>query len=170
MVELGDGTQGFVRPISATDADALQRFHSVLSQESIQLRYFYPHKQLSREEVAHFTQVDGVARVALVVERLGELIAVGRYDRLSDHMGAEVAFVVADSYQHRGLATTLLHRLIDVARLAGITWFIADVLAENSAMLSVFRDAGYPTQSKVELGVVELTMTIAQDGRKTPTG
>ena len=67
-------------------------------------------------------------------------------------------------------ATTLLHRLIDVARLAGITWFIADVLAENSAMLSVFRDAGYPTQSKVELGVVELTMTIAPDGRKAPTG
>ena len=168
VVELGHGTEWFVRPISATDGDALERFHSVLSQKSIQQRYFYPHQQLSRVEIAHFTQVDGVARVALVVERSGELIAVGRYDRLHDQMGAEVAFVVADSYQHQGLATTLLRHLIDMARTAGITWFIAEVLAENRAMLSVFRNAGYPTHSKVEFGVVELTMTIAQDVGKAP--
>ena len=102
-----------MRPISSADAGALVRFHGHLSARSIRMRYFSPHKELSPSEVAHFTQVDGEARVAFVVERAGELIAVGRYDRLDDQRVAEVAFVVADAYQHHGLATMLLHRLAD---------------------------------------------------------
>ena len=141
-----------VRPISSADAGALLRFHGHLSARSIRLRYFYPHEDLSPSEVAHFTQIDGEARVALVVERASELIAVGRYDRLDDHRVAEVAFVVADAYQHHGLATMLLHRLADAARSVGIERFIAEVLAENRAMLSVFHDAGFPIESKTECG------------------
>ncbi len=125
------------------------------------MRYFYPHKDLSPDEVAHFTQVDGVARVALVVERDMELIAVGRYDRLDDHTVAEVAFVVVDAYQHQGIATMLLQHLANTARSFGISHFTAEVLAENRAMLSVFHDAGFPTESKTEWGTVKLTMTIA---------
>ena len=139
------------------------RFHGRLSARSIQLRYFSPHNDLSPSEVAHFTQVDGEVRVALVVERARELIAVGRYDRLDDHRMAEVAFVVADAYQHHGLATMLLQHLANAARSAGITRFVAEVLAENRAMLSVFHDAGFPIESKTERDTVELTMTIAPD-------
>ena len=163
LITFDDGTTAVVRPIALADSGALLRFHGHLSTRSIQLRYFYPHKDLSPSEVAHFTQVDGEARVALVVERSRELIAVGRYDRLDDHRVAEVAFVVADAYQHRGLATMLLQHLAKAARSAGITRFIAEVLAENRAMLSVFHDAGFPIESKTEWGSVELTMTIAPD-------
>jgi RimJ/RimL family protein N-acetyltransferase len=163
VIELCDGTEAVVRHISPTDADALMRFHSHLSARSIQLRYFYPHLDLGTGELAHFTQVDGVARVALVVERANELIAVGRYDRFDDHTTAEVAFVVADAYQHQGLATMLLHQLVDRARRVGITRLVAEVLAENGAMLSVFRNAGLPIQFKTEWGVVLLTMTIGPD-------
>jgi GNAT superfamily N-acetyltransferase len=92
-----------------------------------------------------------------------ELIAVGGYDRLDDHRVAEVAFVVADAYQHHGLATMLLHRLAEAARSAGIERFISEVLAENRAMLSVFHDVGFPIESKTESGTVTLTMTIAPD-------
>src|ERR1700733_1175338 len=151
-ISLDDGTGAVVRPISSADAAALLRFHGGLSARSIQLRYFSPHKDLSPDEVAHFTQVDGEARVALVVERARELIAVGRYERLDDHRVAEVAFVVADAYQHQGLATMLLHHLADAALSAGITCFTAEVLAENRAMLSVFHDAGFPVESKTERG------------------
>lgn len=161
VVSLDDGTRVILRPISAAHAGALLRFHSRLSTQSIQLRYFYPHKVLSPDEVAHFTQVDGVARVALVVERGEELIAVGRYDRLDDHRVAEVAFVVADAYQHHGLATMLLQHLATAARSVGITRFTAEVLAENRAMLSVFHDAGFPIESRTEWDTVLLTMTIA---------
>ena len=99
LISFDDGTKAVVRPITSADSGALMRFHDHLSAKSIQLRYFSPHKDLSPSEVAHFTQVDGEARVALVVERARELIAVGRYDRLDDHRLAEVAFVVADAYQ-----------------------------------------------------------------------
>jgi GNAT superfamily N-acetyltransferase len=158
-----DGTHAVVRPIASADSGALLRFHGQLSARSIQLRYFYPHEDLSPSEVAYFTQVDGEARVALVVERASELIAVGRYDRLDDPRVAEVAFVVADAYQHHGLATMLLHRLADAARSAGIERFIAEVLADNRAMLSVFHDVGFPIESKAESCTVTLTMTIAPD-------
>ncbi len=155
-----DGIDALVRPIRTDDADALVAFHRGLSVASISRRYFYPHLELRAEEVAHFTQVDGRDRVALVVERAGELIAVGRYDRLADPSQAEVAFVVADTFQHKGVATMLLRRLADIARSAGITSLVAEVLAENSAMLSVFHAAGFPTVSKSEWGTIELTMAI----------
>jgi GNAT superfamily N-acetyltransferase len=166
VISFDDGTKAVVRPISSADSGALVRFHGHLSARSIQLRYFSPHKDLSPSEVAHFTQVDGEARVALVVERARELIAVGRYDQLADPRVAEVAFVVADAYQHHGLATMLLQHLADAARSAGITRFVAEVLAENRAMISVFHHAGFPIDSKTEWSTVELTMTIAPDSGK----
>jgi GNAT superfamily N-acetyltransferase len=168
-IHFQNGTEALVRPISPADSDALLRFHSRLSEGSVRLRYFNPHPELSSSEVAHFTQVDGEARVALVVECAGELVAIGRYDRLGDHEVAEVAFVVADGYQHRGLATMLLRRLAAAARSVGITRFTAEVLAENWAMLSVFRHAGFPIESKTERGTVELMMTIAPDRTATET-
>jgi len=163
LINFDDGTEAVVRPISSADSQALLRFHSRLSARSIQLRYFYPHTDLSPREIEHFTQVDGKDRMAFVVECARELIAVGRYDRLEDHRVAEVAFVVADAYQHHGLATRLLQRLADTARAVGITRFTAEVQGENGAMLSVFHDAGFPIESKTEWGTVMLTMTIAPD-------
>ncbi len=173
VVSLDDGTEAVVRPISPADASGLFELHSCLSAQTIRLRYFYPHRDLSPDEVAHLTQVDGVARVALVVERAGALIAVGRYDRLDDHRVAEVAFVVVDTYQHHGLATVLLQRLATTARSVGITRFTAEVLAENRAMLAVFRAAGFPTESKTEWGTIQLTMTIdseidVSEGQRDP--
>jgi RimJ/RimL family protein N-acetyltransferase len=163
---LSAGVHVLVRPITTRDAAALVRFHHGLSERSQFLRYFSPHAILSSDEVAHLTELDGVARFALVVELDGELIAVGRYNCLDDQRRAEVAFVVADAYQHRGIATQLLCLLIDAARSVGITTLVAEVLAENRAMLSVFFDAGFPTTSTCEWGTVEITIDIAP----APTG
>jgi GNAT superfamily N-acetyltransferase len=149
-----------VRPIASTDAAALVRFHAHLSRRSIQLRYFYPHRELQPAEIAHLTCVDGFNRVAYVVEHHGEIVAVGRYDRLEDRCSAEVAFVVADEFQHHGLGTTLLQRLVETATRAGIGDFKASVLAENSTMLAVFHGAGFPVAQTRVADVVELTMEI----------
>jgi RimJ/RimL family protein N-acetyltransferase len=165
-----DAGGNVVRPISSTDAVALLRFHGQLSEGSVRLRYFSPHKELSPSEVAHLTQVDGEDRAAFVVEHAGELIAVARYDRLNDPKVAEVAFVVADAYQHHGLATMLLRRLADAARPVGITRFVAEVLAENRAMLSVFHSAGFPIESDIEWGTVTLLMNIGTDAEEAATG
>jgi GNAT superfamily N-acetyltransferase len=149
-----------VRPIEPADAAALARFHAHLSARSVQLRYFYPHPELGPAELTHLTCVDGLNRVAYVVEHDSEIIAVGRYDRLDDPCCAEVAFVVADDYQNHGLGSMLLDRLVETAKRAGIGEFKASVLAENSAMLAVFHGAGFPMTQSRTFDVVELVMEI----------
>jgi RimJ/RimL family protein N-acetyltransferase len=157
---LSNGLSVDVRPVSPTDGGALVRFHAHLSQRAVTMRYFYPHLELRPEEVVHLTTVDGCDRYALVVTVNGELIAIGRYDRLDDRTQAEVAFVVANAFQHQGLATMLLGRLAQRAREVGITCLVAEVLAENAAMLAVFHGAGFPIESSSEWGTIELKMSI----------
>jgi GNAT superfamily N-acetyltransferase len=149
-----------VRPITPSDADALVRFHEELSDQTIRLRYFNLHRNLAPEEVAHLTCVDGLSRVAYVVEYEGEIIGVGRYDRCDKPCRAEVAFVVADEFQHHGLGAMLLGRLVETAKHAAIGEFCASVLAENAIMLAVFHSAGYPFTEERIGDVVELTMEI----------
>ncbi len=76
---LSDWTEARVRPISPDDGPALREFHRSPSDRSRFSRYFCSHPGLSSEDVQQLTSVDGVDRVALVVEVNGELIAVGRY-------------------------------------------------------------------------------------------
>jgi GNAT superfamily N-acetyltransferase len=149
-----------LRPIDSTDGAALLRFHRRLSSEAVRLRYFGAHPELQACEVAHLTCVDGFNRVAYVVENDGEIIAVGRYDRLVDRCSAEVAFVVADEFQDHGVGTMLLEQLTETARRVGIGEFKASVLVENSAMLAVFHGAGFPMTQTRTYDVVELTMEI----------
>ena len=166
---LVEGVDVILRPIVPDDRERLVEFHRQLSDRTIFLRYFYPHRVLGVEEVKHLTLLDGRDRAALVVDHDGTLVAVGRYERLAGSSEAEVAFVVADAFQHCGLGSVLLQRLATVARLAGITTFSADVLTENSKMLAVFRESGFATTSSVDCGTVHLQMTIG-GGRDTQVG
>ncbi|MDX6373829.1 MAG: hypothetical protein QOD98_2817, partial [Nocardioidaceae bacterium] len=110
--------------------------------------------------VARFTRVDHHDRVAFVAELGGEIIAVGRYERLPNKSDAEDAFVVADAHQGRGIGSVLLEHLAAAARESGIRRFHAVVLAENNAMLRVFRDAGYETKRHIDFGEVQLEFDI----------
>ena len=150
-----------VRPIRPDDAARLVSFHAHLSPQSIYLRFFTFHPTLSEAEVARFTRVDFENRVALVVTAGDELIAVGRFDRAPPSTEAEVAFVVADEYQHHGLGSLLLDELAEAARQRGVQSFTADTLAENHTMLDVFRHAGYPVTSSIEYGTVRLRFPLA---------
>jgi GNAT superfamily N-acetyltransferase len=159
-ITLADGEVVTLRPITPADRAALVEFHRLLSDRTVFLRYFYPHRALGPDEVDHLTRVDGRDRLALVVECAGQLVAVGRYDRAPGRPEAEVAFVVADAFQHRGLGTVLLRRLARAARVVGLTTFSAEVLTENSRMLALFHESGFPTRSSVECGTVHLQMEI----------
>lgn len=160
-VLLSDGTTAHVRDISPADGEALVDFHRSLSTESIVLRFFGPHPVLSDKEVAHFTTVDGADRVALVAERAGRIVAVARYDRTAGSDDAEVAFVVADAFQGKGLATILLEHLAVAARAHGIRRFVADTLADNHRMLAVLRGAGFARQYHRDAGVIRVVLDIA---------
>jgi GNAT superfamily N-acetyltransferase len=163
-VTLADGTVVGVRPIMPGDAEALVDFHQRLSERAVFLRYFYSHLRLGADEVAHLTRVDGRDRMALVVEHCSRMIAVGRYERLDNLAQAEVAFVVADEFQHHGIGTLLLDRLAAAAREVGVTEFIAAVLAENTPMLAVFRASGFPAEWNHQSGEVEVKMSIGPPG------
>jgi GNAT superfamily N-acetyltransferase len=123
------------------------------------------HPDLSRKEIDHLTSVDYVDRLALVVEDAGRLVAVGRYDRLPGTAEAEVAFVVADAYQHVGLGTLLLEHLAGAARRNGISVFQATVLAENREMLDVFRASGLLLDTTNDFGVISVRMSIEPGDR-----
>ncbi len=123
-------------------------------------RFFSEHPELSAQEIERFTRVDGIDRLALVVEDGQRLVAVGRYDRTPGTDEAEVAFVVADDFQHYGLAPELLQRLAGAARRQGIMVFTAITLIENRDMLHVFSTSGYPVTRATEYGVVSIRFPI----------
>jgi len=150
-----------VRPIRPSDAAALVAFHSRLSPGTIYYRFFAPHPALTDAEVKRFTTVDHRDRVALVAEVGDDLVAVARYDRLPDPpYSAEVAFVVDDGHQGRGIATLLLEHMASAARENGITTFLAETLTTNAKMLDVFRDAGFDEKARLADGVVMVELTI----------
>ncbi len=160
-VVLSDGTCCSVRPIRPDDAEQLIEFHQHLSQRSTYLRFFTVHPTLSAKEVERFTTVDYQDRLALVVETNGKLIAVGRFDRLVGTPEAEVAFVVADEFQHHGLGSLLLDELARAGRDRGIRTFLAETLFENKAMLDVFHHSGFDVSTRIEYGTVWLRFDIA---------
>ncbi len=162
-----DGGTVHVRPISPGDADALVAFHAGLSPRTIHFRFFSPRPKLSPREVERFTTVDHDDRVALVAELGDDVVAVARYDRLPATPTAEVAFVVRDDHQGRGLGTLLLEHLAAAARERGITRFFADTLPDNRRMIGVFRDAGWVTSAKLEDGVVRIEFAIEPTANAT---
>ncbi|WP_433463005.1 GNAT family N-acetyltransferase [Spirillospora sp. CA-128828] len=160
-VVLSDGGTAHLRPIRPDDADLLRTFHARLSPESIYYRFFSPRPHLSDRDVEHFTTVDHDRRVALIATIAGEMVAVVRYDRLSDRPEtAEVAFLVEDAHQGRGVGPVLLEHIAAAARERGVRRFVASVLPDNRRMTRVFREAGYRAEQRFEEGVIELVLDL----------
>ncbi|MDX2857314.1 bifunctional acetate--CoA ligase family protein/GNAT family N-acetyltransferase [Streptomyces scabiei] len=163
-VVLRDGGTARIRPITVDDAERLVSFYEQVSDESKYYRFFAPYPRLSAKDVHRFTHHDFVDRVGLAATVGGEFIATVRYDRIGpDGMPAsapadeaEVAFLVQDAHQGRGVASALLEHIAAVARERGIRRFAAEVLPANSKMIKVFTDAGYQQKRSFEDGVVRL--------------
>jgi acyl-CoA synthetase (NDP forming)/GNAT superfamily N-acetyltransferase len=158
-VVVRDGRTVRIRPIGPDDGDRLVAFHHSLSDETVYFRFFAPYPALSDRDVHRFTHVDHFARVALVATVGDELVGVARYDRLEGGE-AEVAFVVRDDHQGRGLGSVLLEHLAAAARERGIRRFVAEVLPVNRRMLATFEEAGYHPSAHLEDGVVMLSFDI----------
>ncbi len=157
------GTKLHVRPIRPDDVDRLVTFHEGLSPGSVYRRYFFVHPRLSALEVERFTCVDYVDRLALIAEDEERLVAVGRYDRSPGTGEAEVAFVVADRYQHHGVGALLLDLLADAAWGRGVTAFVASTLTENRDMLGVFAASGFKVSTTRNGDTVDVRFPIEPD-------
>ncbi|PWI14995.1 acyl-CoA synthetase [Streptomyces sp. Act143] len=172
-VVLRDGGTARIRPITVDDADRLVSFYEQVSDESKYYRFFAPYPRLSAKDVHRFTHHDFVDRVGLAATVGGEFIATVRYDRIgADGMPAsapsdeaEVAFLVQDAHQGRGVASALLEHIGAVARERGIRRFAAEVLPANNKMIKVFTDAGYTQKRSFEDGVVRLEFDLEPTDR-----
>ncbi|WP_432119838.1 GNAT family N-acetyltransferase [Streptomyces sp. bgisy032] len=172
-VVLRDGGTARIRPITVDDAERLVSFYEQVSDESKYYRFFAPYPRLSAKDVHRFTHHDFVDRVGLAATVGGEFIATVRYDRIgadgtpasAPADEAEVAFLVQDAHQGRGVASALLEHIAAVARERGIRRFAAEVLPANTKMIKVFTDAGYTQKRSFEDGVVRLEFDLEPTDR-----
>jgi hypothetical protein len=90
------------------------------------------------------------------------VVGVGEYQRLRDPTAAEAAFAIADAHQGRGIGTRLVEQLAERAARHGIQRFVAEVLADNHAMLGVFEALGFELSRVLAGGGVEVIFPIAR--------
>ena len=164
-VVLSDGGTVRIRPIRPDDASGIEALHERLSTDTIYYRFFSPLPRLGANLLDRLVHVDYVDRLALVAELGDQLIAVARYDVTAGSHDAEVAFVVEDAHQGRGLGTILLEHLVAAARDNGVQRFIADTLPNNRRMLNVFTEAGFEVERRLADGVVRVVFPIAPTER-----
>lgn len=157
-----DGAEVTIRPIRPEDERLMARFHARLSEQSVYQRYF--HLLSLDQRVAHDRLVrvcfgDYDREIALVVEKIAadndkEILAVGRLSKAHLSNEAELAFLIVDEYQGRGLGTELARRLIEIAQAEKLARVTVEVLAENRQMLEVCRALGFHFE-RVEGGVIQ---------------
>jgi acyl-CoA synthetase (NDP forming)/RimJ/RimL family protein N-acetyltransferase len=158
-VVLRDGRTAHMRPIAPEDAEGLVEFYAEVSDQSKYYRFFAPMPQLSEKDVRRFTHVDHRARVAFVLTVAEKITAIASYE-LIEPGEAEVAFLVQDAHQGRGMGQLLLEHLAQAARENGVHRFVAEVLPENQRMLQVFHEAGYQVTGGWDEGTMHLEFNI----------
>ncbi len=160
---LRDGTVASVRLSVPADHDAIRRFFHDLSPESRRNRFFSAGEPPEPVIDCMADSSDASKAVTLIVHRLRtddlRPVAIASYIAVAPAV-AEVAFAVDDGFQGRGCGTALLERLAALATRAGFDRFRASTLADNHAMLEVFRDSGFEIRSKTNAGVVDLQLSL----------
>ena len=143
---LRDGSPIEIRALRHEDeADMLAAIEQT-SVESLQRRFFVIKRRFSEKERAYFMDIDfknHVAIVALADETDRKVIVGGGRYIVFEPGRAEMAFVVIDAWQGRGVGSVLMRHLIKIANDAGLKELTAEVLPENKAMMKVFGKFGF---------------------------
>jgi acetyltransferase len=167
--QMKNGMQVLLRPIRPEDEPAMARFHETLSDRSVYLRYFHMEKLSSRvahERLIRKCFIDYDREMALVADWINpasgehEIIAVGRLTRSHGTRDAEVAVLVTDKFQHTGLGSELLGRLVRVARDEKLTYITATILPENLGMRALAARYGFKVQRSTDMSVVQAVLTL----------
>lgn len=154
--KLKDGSRVFIRPIKPEDRDLWVNFYLSLSKLSKYYRFFSTRPKPNEEMIKKYTKIDYVNNFALIaiIEEEGDkkMIGVARYV-LTDKKNAEIAVVVADSWQGKGLGTKLLLSLLDVIIKRKIPKICGDIFLENDKMMQLMRESKFNLISETEGGV-----------------
>ena len=161
---LRDGRQAEIRALRSTDRAELLAAVGRSSAQSLYRRFFSPKRTFTQQEVAYFTNVDFDKHVALVatLPEGGRRVIIGGARYIVIQPGkAEVAFVVVDAYQGLGIGAALMRHLARHAREAGLEELIAEVLADNTAMLKVFERSGLRSRATRDAGIVHVRLELS---------
>ncbi|MBK8996014.1 MAG: GNAT family N-acetyltransferase [Myxococcales bacterium] len=160
-VELG-GKRLRVRPVRAADLETLQDMFYRLSDESTYLRFLQHKKSHPYEEMLDLVNLDYTSNMALVVcDENGpapDILAMARYDVDPATGFADIAFVVRDEWQGKGLGTLLMRRMAEIGRERGLAGFTATVHSTNAKMLGVFHKSGLKVRTNLDSGVYSVKM------------
>jgi acetate---CoA ligase (ADP-forming) len=163
-VVLRDGSTMRLRQPIASDAGELVAFFRGLSDHSLYLR-FHGYPTVDESLVVPVLDPDWHERGAFVGAAGERIVALASYIRLRDARTAEVAFAVADAFQGRGIGTRMLEQLAASASAVGIVEFVAEVMADNAAMLRVFSDAGFEVTRATSYGETEVRLRLGASER-----
>ena len=176
-ITLRDGSRLRLRPIRAADQDRLIAFHDRLSRQTAYQRFFAVMKRLPPDWAHFLANVDYERRLALLAEHgppeAPELVGVARYEPTDRADTAEIAFVIQDGWQDRGLGTMMLDALLAAADARGLRRFRAYVLAGNTRMIDLLVRFMDVQERVTESGVTELLLTrrsapAPRQGHRTP--
>ena len=167
-----DGMKVTIRLITCNDKNQLREFHAHLSEETRYLRYQYFKGNLTESDLDTFCHVDYFNALGLVAEAEKDgqknIIGVGRYVRLNDPQIAEMAFVVQDSEQRKGIGTQLLRHLSILAWERGIRYFIGELLRENGRMINILRKYDPEMNQLTEGSGCTITLNVEDAKENTP--
>lgn len=165
-VTLKDGVQVILRPIKPSDATMKQHLFYALSKDSVIKRYLGPLKSLPWDRIWPYVIIDyknEMVIVAVVIEEgLETMIGIGSYSKIPNTNSAELALVVRDDWQGKGVGTEMLKYLIELAIANGFKTLKAWVLVENTVMMHLFRKCGYKMKYRLENGVYEVVLDLSQ--------
>jgi acyl-CoA hydrolase/RimJ/RimL family protein N-acetyltransferase len=156
------GLEIFMRPVKISDEPLLKDFFYSLSDKSLYRRFMSPRKDVPHQQLQEFVVIDYSKELVIVaLVKAGdkeEVIGLGQYGISETSHTAEVAFVVSDDYQNKGIGTELLSYLTYLAKRNGLLGFTAETLMENRSMLRVFEKMDYEMRKNGADGVYELKM------------
>jgi len=165
-----DGTRVNIRPIRPEDEPLMVEFHHRLSERSVYFRYFHLlnlSQRTAHERLTRMCFIDYDRGMALVAERENpdgghELLGIGRLTRVHGTADAEMAVLVSDDFQGRGLGSELIAQLIKIAKQEKIGRITADILAENRSMQRVCERLGFQLKYDPDDATVKVEMHLAQ--------
>ena len=166
--EAKDRTKVTIRPILPEDEALLVKFHQVLSEQSVLMRYLKPmmlQERVMHERLARLCHVDYDREIALVAETTdnqGERLLMGiiRLSRIHATNDARLSILIGDPYQGIGLGGELVHRAVEVARTERMSRLNAILTADNQRMIHIFEKLGFSIQpienEKLMAAIIEL--------------
>jgi acetyltransferase len=149
--KMKNGEEVVIRPIRPEDEPTIVEFHKKLSERSVYLRYFQPLKfsqRTAHERLMRICFIDYNREMALVVERQNEqkqpeIVAVSRMSKMHGVPEAELAALVLDGFQRKGLGSELYRRMLEIARDEKLRKVHSNMLVENIEMRAVCRRLGF---------------------------